>query len=90
MVTRGTLRAEIDPSCRMASQTPDKLFTAHLKQVMLGLLAATWLLGLAIAQTAGATPQDCSARPGDPDTTCLLYTSPSPRDRTRSRMPSSA
>ena len=26
----------------------------------------------------------------DNDTTCLLYTSPSPRDRTRSRMPSSA
>ena len=26
----------------------------------------------------------------DIDTTCLLYTSPSPRDRTRSRMPSSA
>ena len=25
-----------------------------------------------------------------PDTPCLLYTSPSPRDRTRSRMPSSA
>ena len=25
-----------------------------------------------------------------PDLTCLLYTSPSPRDRTRSRMPSSA
>ena len=25
-----------------------------------------------------------------PDTSCLLYTSPSPRDRTRSRMPSSA
>ena len=24
------------------------------------------------------------------DTICLLYTSPSPRDRTRSRMPSSA
>ena len=24
------------------------------------------------------------------DTPCLLYTSPSPRDRTRSRMPSSA
>ena len=28
---------------------------------------------------------------GEPDfNTCLLYTSPSPRDRTRSRMPSSA
>ena len=26
----------------------------------------------------------------DTDNTCLLYTSPSPRDRTRSRMPSSA
>ena len=25
-----------------------------------------------------------------PEATCLLYTSPSPRDRTRSRMPSSA
>ena len=25
-----------------------------------------------------------------PDLDCLLYTSPSPRDRTRSRMPSSA
>ena len=27
---------------------------------------------------------------GDLDVSCLLYTSPSPRDRTRSRMPSSA
>ena len=27
---------------------------------------------------------------GDEAKTCLLYTSPSPRDRTRSRMPSSA
>ena len=26
----------------------------------------------------------------DPNKACLLYTSPSPRDRTRSRMPSSA
>ena len=33
-----------------------------------------------------------SAGPGTPYATggCLLYTSPSPRDRTRSRMPSSA
>ena len=28
--------------------------------------------------------------PNDKDKACLLYTSPSPRDRTRSRMPSSA
>ena len=32
--------------------------------------------------------QDMAVAPGDPN--CLLYTSPSPRDRTRSRMPSSA
>ena len=31
-----------------------------------------------------------STWPGDLDIICLLYTSPSPRDRTRSRMPSSA
>ena len=30
-----------------------------------------------------------NTRPNTPNT-CLLYTSPSPRDRTRSRMPSSA
>ena len=33
-------------------------------------------------------PQFVAAQ--DPHQTCLLYTSPSPRDRTRSRMPSSA
>ena len=31
-----------------------------------------------------------STSPLDVDKLCLLYTSPSPRDRTRSRMPSSA
>ena len=33
---------------------------------------------------------DVTIKPGGPDIACLLYTSPSPRDRTRSRMPSSA
>ena len=33
--------------------------------------------------------EEMAARP-TPDMACLLYTSPSPRDRTRSRMPSSA
>ena len=32
----------------------------------------------------------CSAASAVMKNTCLLYTSPSPRDRTRSRMPSSA
>ena len=39
---------------------------------------ATWSLG-------GGRPSACAQ-----DKCCLLYTSPSPRDRTRSRMPSSA
>ncbi|HCK80255.1 MAG TPA: hypothetical protein DIC59_02160, partial [Candidatus Competibacteraceae bacterium] len=49
---------------------------------------------LVVTQTPAA---GACALPGDavnlavaPPTTCLLYTSPSPRDRTRSRMPSSA
>ena len=35
-----------------------------------------------------AEQQDAGTQP--PAQPCLLYTSPSPRDRTRSRMPSSA
>ena len=35
-------------------------------------------------------PVDLEIPPGVIDNCCLLYTSPSPRDRTRSRMPSSA
>ena len=34
-------------------------------------------------------PKTFTPEPNTPNT-CLLYTSPSPRDRTRSRMPSSA
>ena len=34
--------------------------------------------------------REVGVRIGELDVTCLLYTSPSPRDRTRSRMPSSA
>ena len=41
------------------------------------------------AQTAAAQAAAQVASYGH-DTSCLLYTSPSPRDRTRSRMPSSA
>ena len=35
-------------------------------------------------------PEEVNIKIGDMEITCLLYTSPSPRDRTRSRMPSSA
>ena len=46
---------------------------------------------LASSQSATATTLSCTTdNVADEDYTCLLYTSPSPRDRTRSRMPSSA
>ena len=61
----------------------------------------TWLTGLATVATngnsemqAGGAVHHFVASQSMGDTafvdTCLLYTSPSPRDRTRSRMPSSA
>ena len=37
-----------------------------------------------------ASPFERASFDTHPDNDCLLYTSPSPRDRTRSRMPSSA
>ena len=42
-----------------------------------------------LAALEGTTHMEVQADIGDPQA-CLLYTSPSPRDRTRSRMPSSA
>ena len=44
---------------------------------------------LAQSSKAGTIPQDYVALTGD-SYACLLYTSPSPRDATLSRMPSSA
>ena len=52
--------------------------------------------GLEEARRAHGRPEVFNTDPGSPFTrqavtgVCLLYTSPSPRDRTRSRMPSSA
>ena len=45
------------------------------------------LVGIAVRDVDA--PRDVDL-PHELFTTCLLYTSPSPRDRTRSRMPSSA
>ena len=43
-----------------------------------------------LVNNAGITRDGLAMRMKDEDWACLLYTSPSPRDRTRSRMPSSA
>ena len=46
--------------------------------------------GLGILLSAGRISKMTSSYVGENKEFCLLYTSPSPRDRTRSRMPSSA
>ena len=58
----------------------------------LGLTAAAALLVVAVLVALTVIPRGAQAthRDVDESPTCLLYTSPSPRDRTRSRMPSSA
>ena len=43
-----------------------------------------------IDEAAARIKMEIDSKPESMDKLCLLYTSPSPRDRTRSRMPSSA
>ena len=56
--------------------------------------AGTWLVGGCVRDAwLGKASVDidlCTTCTPERMLTCLLYTSPSPRDRTRSRMPSSA
>ena len=60
-----------------------------------GFTALNWFVDIGHVEMVellisnGADINNTSAL-GDTPLTCLLYTSPSPRDRTRSRMPSSA
>ena len=58
----------------------------------MGALTSQIHLGTAIMQMPARTPANTAmtAMTLDQLSGCLLYTSPSPRDRTRSRMPSSA
>ena len=58
---------------------------AYLEQILLALKGA----GL-VRSKRGVGGGYVLARPPEQILLCLLYTSPSPRDRTRSRMPSSA
>src|SRR5665811_1518981 len=65
------------------------LFIAHNLAVVEHISDRVGVMYLgALAELAPV--EEIYAHPGHPYTVCLLYTSPSPRDRTRSRMPSSA
>jgi len=67
-------------------KTAHKLF---LVSVVLALLI--WAVGLyAVAVSRRALRRSIERTSASLVYDCLLYTSPSPRDRTRSRMPSSA
>ena len=47
-------------------------------------------ISMVLRESTGIQIQQTSLSSGNRSISCLLYTSPSPRDRTRSRMPSSA
>ncbi len=64
-----------------------------LKAAVIGLviiLSAFAITSFIINQLLEAVGPGTTSTPPGPGSICLLYTSPSPRDRTRSRMPSSA
>ena len=66
----------------------DVVKVQHIRAVF---ILGRWWVCRRPSAGASARLRAPAASDGDaPDTPCLLYTSPSPRDRTRSRMPSSA
>ena len=66
---------------------PNKIFSITSKAPKYVLLLFIIVLSIGLSEALILSPQDY--KQGDA-VSCLLYTSPSPRDRTRSRMPSSA
>ena len=73
---------------------PAGTFLLALGLLIVGLIAYHAMPVASMPNVEFPTVRVGASFPGaDPETmasTCLLYTSPSPRDRTRSRMPSSA
>mgnify|MGYP000372888723 CR=1 FL=1 len=66
-------------ACLVNGKFGDRLYRISQRYGSASLIASEW-----------GTPLDLAALESALDSGCLLYTSPSPRDRTRSRMPSSA
>ena len=62
----------------------------HFTMGILAALAALTMSTCSDAFLGKGNPVDPASPNYEGTPTCLLYTSPSPRDRTRSRMPSSA
>ena len=65
-----------------------KILAGLLVGLALVLAGLAWLLGSQPARPVAQPSPAASAQPAPEP--CLLYTSPSPRDKRQSRMPSSA
>ena len=78
----------VDVIKHLASQVP-KLDTTKVDDVIVGCANPEGEQGLQIARLISARALGKEV-PGVTINSCLLYTSPSPRDRQKSRMPSSA
>ena len=79
--------------CLAIEADPDTAYDYTAKGNVIAVISnGTAVLGLGDIGAAASKPGFDAAAPISPrpSTACLLYTSPSPRDRTRSRMPSSA
>ena len=79
----------------VVQQTHEELSTgdgaaAVQRAARVGYLRANELRNAFKADTGALPVLKCSVRPAGTPDACLLYTSPSPRDRQKSRMPSSA
>ena len=89
---------ELDALAQLLAQAP-RDWTANLGEIGLGHAVGRMLQPVRQLAVIGDEEQpfglgveasDVEQPARDPVDICLLYTSPSPRDRTRSRMPSSA
>ena len=69
-------------------EDPSKILDQSVADMQADLVKLRQAVALAIASQKRLRSQ--SEQASSQAKTCLLYTSPSPRDRTRSRMPSSA
>ena len=69
----------------------NKVLVANRGEIAIRVMKAVKEMGMkAVAVYSDADKYSPHVKYADEAYCCLLYTSPSPRDRTRSRMPSSA
>ena len=85
-LNRSNAESVQDPRALLAAQTPP----SRRGPVVPVLLTALLTVNVGLGAWWLWQNQEAAPLPAPQTDPCLLYTSPSPRDRTRSRMPSSA